>query len=161
MQKHLPFQPRHNIVKQSDGKFLVVLVYVDDIMIASTDDDATTKLTAQLSSNFKLRDLGTPKFFLGLEIPRSNIGISINQRKYVLYLLDSSGFSSCKRSAILMEPNHKLYKKDGIPLDDVKQYTRLVDKLQYRTITRTDICIFLNLLSILLLQEIHTSKGCS
>lgn len=45
------------------GKFMMVIVYVDDIIIASLDDDAVIELKGQLSSAFQLRDLGPPKFF--------------------------------------------------------------------------------------------------
>ena len=126
-------------VKAQDGNFLVVLVYVDDILIASTTEAASTKLTLQLSSFFQLRDLGEPKFFLGIEIARNVDGISLCQRKYVLDLLDSSGFSDCKPSSIPMEPNQKLSKDSGTLLVDGKQYRRILGKLQYLCLTRPDI----------------------
>lgn len=62
-------------VKEDVKGFLVVLVYVDDILIASTNDDMVVELKSQLISAFKLRDLVAPKFFLGLEIPRSEAGM--------------------------------------------------------------------------------------
>lgn len=77
-------------VKKSAGQFFVVIVYVDNILIASTSDEAAAELTNQLSAHFILR---VPKFFLGLEIARSNAGIFINQRKNATNLLAYSGFS--------------------------------------------------------------------
>ena len=50
-------------MKEANGHYLVVLVYVDDILIASTHDAAVVELKSQLSSAFQLRDLGPPKFF--------------------------------------------------------------------------------------------------
>lgn len=85
-------------VKQSNGKFLVVLIYVDDIFIASTSDDIVVELKEQLSAAFKLRDLSPPKFFLDIEIVRSAEGISLSQRKYVFDLPESNGFSCCTPS---------------------------------------------------------------
>ena len=93
-----------------------------------------------MSAAFKLRDLGAPKYFLGLEIAISAEGISICQRKYVLDLLESTGFSGCKPSSIPMEPNQKLSQDDGTLLTDAKQYRRLLGRLQYLTFTRPDIC---------------------
>lgn len=67
---------------------MAVLVYVDDIIITSSCDKATELLKAALQASFKLRDLGTLRHFLGLEISRSFVGISICQRKYVIDLLN-------------------------------------------------------------------------
>ncbi|KAG7556653.1 Retrotransposon Copia-like N-terminal [Arabidopsis suecica] len=126
-------------VKEVNGNFLVVLVYVDDILIASTSDSLVAELKTQLSSAFQLRDLGPPKFFLGIKIARTDEGISLNQRKYILDLLESTGFSDCKPSSIPMEPNQKLAQDTGTVLADPKQYRRLIGKLQYLCITRPDI----------------------
>ena len=126
-------------VRGKDGTFLVMLVYVDDILIASTNDAEVDEVKHQLSLAFKLRDHGPPKFFLGLEIARSSEGISLNQRKYVLDLLESSGYSGCKPSSIPMEPNQKISQDDGVLLPNGKPYRQLLGKLQYLTITLPDI----------------------
>ena len=59
-------------LKHTDGAFLCVLVYVDDIIIPSNNDSVVTALKLQLHSHFKLCDLGALKYFLGLEIARSS-----------------------------------------------------------------------------------------
>ncbi|CAF2376927.1 unnamed protein product [Brassica oleracea var. botrytis] len=62
---------------------MAVLVYVDDIIIASSCDHAKALLKTALEASFKLRDLGTLRyFFLGVEIARSSAGITLCQRKY-------------------------------------------------------------------------------
>ena len=48
-----------------------MLVYVDDILIASSDIAAVTKLKQFLDAQFKLKDLGPVRYFLGLEIAKS------------------------------------------------------------------------------------------
>lgn len=116
-------------IRGMDDKLFVVLVYVDDILLASTDDDEVNEVKHQLSFAFKLRDLGPPKFFIG----------SLNQRKYVLDLLEYTGFSRCKPSSVPMEPNQKISQDDGTLLPNGKPYRQLLGKLQYLTITRPDI----------------------
>lgn len=70
-----------------DGAFLVVLVFVDDILVSSKSVIVLNKFKNYLANVFKLKDLGAPKYFLGLELARFVDGIVLNQRKYVLDLL--------------------------------------------------------------------------
>jgi hypothetical protein len=65
----------------------VLLVYVDDIAIACNDLVAVKSLISTLNDRFRLKDLGTLKYFLGLEIARSTKGIFVSQRKYLLGIL--------------------------------------------------------------------------
>ena len=62
----------------SDKCFLMVLVYVDDILIANDHEDAISSFIRKLEQCFKLRDLGQSRFFLGIEIARSKDAINIS-----------------------------------------------------------------------------------
>ena len=46
-----------------------------------------------------------------------------------------------------MEPNLKLSKEEGKPLDDLMMYRRMIGKLLYLTITRLDLSFAVNRLS--------------
>jgi hypothetical protein len=73
----------YSLFTQTHGtSFLALLVYVDDIAIASNDLVAVKSLIGTLNDRFRLKDLGDLKFFLGLEIAHSTKGISVSQQKY-------------------------------------------------------------------------------
>ena len=130
----------YSLFTRSKGSsFIALLVYVDDILIASNDPKAVTQLKDCLDTQFKLKDLGSLKFFLGLEVARSSKGISLCQRKYSLEILSDSGLLGSKPVTTPMEQNIKLSALDGTPLEDASIYRRLVGRLLYLTVTRPNI----------------------
>ena len=133
--------------KRFNNSFMALLVYVDDILIASNDIQAIDKLKVSLDQEFKLKDLGVLKYFLGLEVARSYKGISICQRKYALEVLKEASMTACKPNKVPMEQNLKLSKFLGKLLSDPRMCRRLVGRSLYLTITRLDIGYAVNKLS--------------
>lgn len=50
---------------------------MDDVLIASNDHEEVNQFKVLLDQKFKLKDLGDLKFFLGLEVARSDKGIAL------------------------------------------------------------------------------------
>ena len=51
-----------------DDKFIILLLYVDDMLIVDQDVDMIQKLKRELSKMFDMKDLGSAKRILGMEI---------------------------------------------------------------------------------------------
>lgn len=134
-------------VRNYKGRFTVLLVYVDDIILAGSHIDDIIMVKKYLSSRFKLRDMGVLKYFLGIEVSRSKQGIVLSQRKYALEILEDSGFLGAKPTTFPVEYNTALTQGEGKLLSDPAQYRRLVGRLIYLTITRPNIVYVVHILS--------------
>ncbi|KAG7578260.1 Retrotransposon Copia-like N-terminal [Arabidopsis thaliana x Arabidopsis arenosa] len=141
-------------VRCTSEAFLALLVYVDDIMLVSNKDTAITEIKCLLAKEFKIKDLGKLRYFLGLEVARAKEGISVSQRKYTLELLEEFGFLGCKPVPTPMELGLKLNDETGLLLSDPSHYRKLIGKLVYLTVTRPDICFAVNKLS----QYLHAPR---
>jgi histone deacetylase 1/2 len=70
------------------GKTIIyVLIYVDDIIVASSSQEATDALLSDLKKDFALKDLGDLHYFLGMEVKKVQNGSILTQDKYATDLL--------------------------------------------------------------------------
>ena len=92
-------------LKKQQGKITALIVYVDDMVVIGNDPEEREALQDYLSREFEMKDLDPLKYFLGIEVSRSNKGIFLSQRKYALDLLQETGMSAC-------QPADTLVKKD-------------------------------------------------
>jgi len=60
------------------GHTLFVLVYVDDIIVASSSQAATDVLLRDLQAEFALKDLGDLHYFLGIEVKQLEDGLILS-----------------------------------------------------------------------------------
>ncbi|KAK1620319.1 hypothetical protein QYE76_025836 [Lolium multiflorum] len=66
---------------------IFMLIYVDDIIVASSSQAATDALLKDLSHEFALKDLGDLHFFFGIEVQKVDNGIVLSQAKYAQDIL--------------------------------------------------------------------------
>lgn len=87
----------HSLFTSTFGStFAIVLMYVDDIIVAGNDDTSIRRLKSYLHTRFHIKDLGPLKYFLGIEVAQSPEDIFLNQQKFTLDILtESSLLGSC------------------------------------------------------------------
>ena len=105
------------------------------MIISGNDHDGIAELKTHLMSIFKMKDLGSLTYFLGLEDQRNKDGIQIIQSKYADDLIHSVRLGDAKTFATPIELNVKLSKDDWHPLPDPTIFRCLVGSLLYLTMT--------------------------
>lgn len=133
--------------KHSSNTVTLVLVYVDYLLISGNNMDTINHLKRMLAQTFHMKDLGTLRYFLGLEVDRTAAGIFLSQKKYTLDILREYGMLHVKPLQLPMDTHLKLTPEKGEPLPDPTVYQRLLGKLIYLTITRPDITFTVQLLA--------------
>ncbi|KAL6331766.1 hypothetical protein AAG906_020105 [Vitis piasezkii] len=61
------------------GRIMALIVYVDDIVVTGDDWEEMEKLKKKLANEFKIKDLGRLKYFLGIKVVHSKEGMVISQ----------------------------------------------------------------------------------
>lgn len=71
-------------VKFKGCRFTILVLYMDDILLAFNDKDMLHKTKNFRSSNFDMKDLGEPYYVLGIEIHRdmSKGVLGLSQKAY-------------------------------------------------------------------------------
>ena len=75
--------------KRLDDCYIILLLYVDDMLIAGSNMAEIKKLKKQLSMEFAMKDLGIAKQILGMRIVRDRtVGtIELSQEGYIQKVL--------------------------------------------------------------------------
>jgi hypothetical protein len=126
---------------------LVVIVYVDDLLITSNNNDLILRLKKQLDDSFDMTDLGTLHYFWGLQVLPLCDGFFISQYKYVMDLLilfQMDNFEPCDTP---FQSRVKLTKTCQTPTINATLYRQLVNNIIYPTHTRPDISFNVSVVS--------------
>ncbi|GJX35112.1 retrovirus-related pol polyprotein from transposon TNT 1-94 [Tanacetum coccineum] len=125
--------------RKSGKHILLVQIYVDDIIFASTDHNACNIFSKEMSSKFQMSMMGQMSFFLGLQVSQSPGGIFINQAKYALETLKKYGMDLSDPVDTPMVDRLKLDEDlMGIPVDQTR-FRGMVGSLMYLTASRPDL----------------------
>ena len=95
---------------------MFVLVYVDDIIVASSSPQATKALLKDLEKDFALKDLGDLHYLLGIEVKKNSQGLVLSQERYATEVLKRVGMAKCKPTNTPLSTSEKLSSTQGAVL---------------------------------------------
>ena len=89
-----------------DDIYIFLPIFVDDITLAGKKGAKLDSIIQELSSYFKLHDLGPTTQLLGMEIHRDcpNHTLSLSQSQFITNLLQEHGLQDCKPGSTLLNP---------------------------------------------------------
>ena len=138
------------VYTKHDGKdIILVLLWVDDIIIASSSKSLLLDFKNLMKKNFKMTDLGQLQWFLGIDFKFENGNISMNQSRYINKLLERFDMTDSHPVKIPCEQNIvNTSHEDSQELADVRLYREIVGSLIYiMTATRPDLSYIVTKLS--------------
>nr|GEU85170.1 retrovirus-related Pol polyprotein from transposon TNT 1-94 [Tanacetum cinerariifolium] len=125
--------------RHAGNDLILVQIYVDDIIFASTNIAMCDEFSNQMTNKFKMSMLGKMSFFLGFQISQSPKGIFINQSKYTSEIIKKYGLTSIDSVNTPMIENKKLDEDlQGKPVD-ATLYRGMIGSLMYLTASRPDL----------------------
>ncbi|KAD5318271.1 hypothetical protein E3N88_18217 [Mikania micrantha] len=126
-------------IKKVGQHKLLVQIYVDDIIFASSDPKLCDAFTELMTKNFEMSAMGELQFFLGLQIKQSPDGIFIHQSKYTKDLLKKFDLQNCKHCSNPMSSTTQLDADLKGKSVDETLYRCMIGSLMYLTTSRPDI----------------------
>ena len=133
-------------VKDKGNSFLIVSLYVDDLLVTGDDTKLIDEFKQEMMQAFEMTDLGLMTYFLGIEIKQGENQVFICQRKYAKEILRKFQMDECKAVSTPMNQREKFIKEDGADKVDEGYYRSLIGCLMYLTATRPDIIFVVSLL---------------
>nr|GEW65261.1 Gag-Pol polyprotein [Tanacetum cinerariifolium] len=81
-----------------NNDLFILLLYVDDMLVAGPSKDRINKLKAQLAREFEMKDLRLANKILGMQIHRDRVSrkIWLSQKSYVKNILQRFNMQDCK-----------------------------------------------------------------
>lgn len=151
-------------VSTNENNRVIIIIYVDDLLIASKSLHKLQKLKEVLRNEFQMNDLGPVNDILGINIKRDGPTgkMRLTQRRYITDMLQTFGMEDCKPISTPFESNQKLTK--GMQSEEerismkYKPYRELIGSLIYlANATRPDLAFAASALSRFCtnLEEIH------
>nr|GEW80547.1 hypothetical protein [Tanacetum cinerariifolium] len=126
-------------IRRHRGDFILVQVYVDDIIFGSSNLQLCREFEALMHDKFQISAMGELNFFLGLQVLQKKDGIFLSQDKYIGDILKKFRYSDVRSPNTPMDKENP-WGKDGPGKDvELHLYRSMIRSLMYLTASRPDI----------------------
>ena len=134
-------------VKDTNNEYVIVCLYVDDMLILGSNNYIITTTKKMLFSKFNMKYLGVANVILGIKISRTSDGLILSQSHYIEKLLDKFNKDESNIARTPVDINLHLSKNIGQSISQL-EYSRIIGSLMYvMNCTRPDIAYSVSKLS--------------
>nr|GEW14730.1 hypothetical protein [Tanacetum cinerariifolium] len=127
------------LIRKHRGDFILVRVYVDDIIFGSSNPQLCREFEALMHDKFQMSAMCDLNFFLGLQVQQKDDGIFLSHDKYVGDILKKFGYSDVRYANTPMDKENP-WGKDGPGKDvELHLYRSMIGSFMYLTTSRPDI----------------------
>jgi hypothetical protein len=130
----------HVVYRRSEGdSFLLIVVYVDDLIICGPDDRIIERFKQQMKKLFSMSEHGLLSYYLGMEVKQKPREITLCQSVYASKIVELCGMKGCDVVDTPMEQHVKPLAGTAGNEVDVTRYRSIIGSLKYLVNTRPDI----------------------
>ena len=134
-------------VKNTENGYIILCLYVDNMLIVGSDDDMIKSTKKMLNSSFDMKDMGLADVILGIKISKSSNGLILSQSHYVDKILEKFNKNDSGVCKTPVDLNLHLSKNKSESVSQL-EYSRVIGSLMYlMSCTRPDIAYAISKLS--------------
>ena len=134
-------------VKDTNEGYVILCLYVDDMLIVGSNDRVIQSTKDMLNSKFDMKDMGLADVILGVKITRTSDGLALSQTHYVDKILEQFNQSDTGIARTPVDVSLHLSKNGGEGVSQL-EYSRIIGSLMYlMSCTRPDIAYSVSRLS--------------
>ena len=110
--------------KKFNNNFIILLLYVDDMLVTGSDMQEIVNLKHKLSKQFEMKDLGAPKQILGMRIKRDTNSrtLLLLQDKYINKVLSRFNMQNAKVVSTPLGVHFRLSKEQSPKTEKERAY---------------------------------------
>ncbi|KAD3640816.1 hypothetical protein E3N88_30039 [Mikania micrantha] len=117
-------------VKNKRRGYVILCLYVDDMLIIGNDDQMIKSTKDMLKARFDMKDMGLADVIPGVKINRTQNGLELSQSHYVDKILEKFNSGDTNVAQTPVNTTQHLSKNTGEGVAQL-EYSRVIDSLMY------------------------------
>ncbi|XP_074323850.1 uncharacterized protein LOC141660760 [Apium graveolens] len=115
-------------IKENDNGYVMMILYVDDLLIARRNDKVIKSTKDMLKATFDMKDMGLANVILRIQISRTSEGLALSQPHYVEKILEKYLKDDLEKARTPIDMTLHISKNKGVAVSQL-EYSRIIGSL--------------------------------